>query len=62
MRSHLCWEGDIVRALSLRSRRGAMVLLSRVSAVYLIVLAVVIAVNLVITPLYHPGGDEPYTV
>ena len=39
-----------------------MLLLSRVTSVYLIVLAVVVAVNFIITPLYHPGGDEPYTV
>lgn len=39
-----------------------MLLLGRVTSVYLIVLAVVVAVNFVITPLYHPGGDEPYTV
>ena len=39
-----------------------MVLLGRVTSVYLIVLAVVVAVNFIITPLYHPGGDEPYTV
>ena len=39
-----------------------MLLLGRVTSVYLIVLAVVVAVNFIITPLYHPGGDEPYTV
>ena len=39
-----------------------LLLLGRVTSVYLIVLAVVVAVNFIITPLYHPGGDEPYTV
>ena len=39
-----------------------MLLLGRVTSVYLIVLAVVVAVNFIITPLYHPGGDEPFTV
>ena len=39
-----------------------MLLLGRVTSVYLIALAVVVAVNFIITPLYHPGGDEPFTV
>ena len=25
-------------------------------------LAAVVAVNFIVTPLYHPGGDEPFTV
>ena len=39
-----------------------MSILIRAGAVYLILLAVVVAVNFVATPLYHPGGDEPFTV
>ena len=39
-----------------------MPILIRAGAVYLILLAVVVAVNFVATPLYHPGGDEPFTV
>ena len=35
-----------------------MLLLGRVTSVYLIVLAVVVAVNFVITPLYHPAGTS----
>ena len=25
-------------------------------------LAAVVAINFIVTPLYHPGGDEPFTV
>ncbi len=39
-----------------------MSILMRAGAAYLILLAVVVAVNFVATPLYHPGGDEPFTV
>ena len=39
-----------------------MSVLIRAAAAYLVLLAVVIAVNFIITPLYHPGGDEPFTV
>lgn len=39
-----------------------MTIAARIAAAYLVVLAVVVAVNFVATPLYHPGGDEPYDV
>ena len=39
-----------------------MSILVRSAAAYLVLLAVVIAVNFIVTPLYHPGGDEPFTV
>ena len=39
-----------------------MSILIRAGAAYLILLAVVVAVNFVATPLYHPGGDEPFAV
>ena len=39
-----------------------MSVLIRAAAAYLVLLAAVIAVNFIITPLYHPGGDEPFTV
>ena len=39
-----------------------MTILIRAGAVYLIALAAAVAVNFVVTPLYHPGGDEPFTV
>ncbi len=39
-----------------------MSILIRAGAAYLILLAAVVAVNFVVTPLYHPGGDEPFTV
>ncbi len=35
---------------------------SRLIAIYLVVVAVVVAINFIATPLYHPGGDEPFTV
>ena len=34
----------------------------RIVAAYQMLLAVAVAVNFIITPLYHPGGDEPFTV
>lgn len=39
-----------------------MTIAIRIVAAYLVLLAVVVAVNFIATPLYHPGGDEPYTV
>ena len=34
----------------------------RIVAAYQVILAVAVGVNFIITPLYHPGGDEPFTV
>lgn len=34
----------------------------RIVAAYQMLLAVAVGVNFIITPLYHPGGDEPFTV
>lgn len=39
-----------------------MTIAIRIVAAYLVLLAVVVAVNFIATPLYHPGGDEPFTV
>ncbi len=39
-----------------------MPILIRAGGAYLVLLSVVVAVNFVATPLYHPGGDEPFTV
>ncbi len=39
-----------------------MAIVMRVVAAYLVLLAVVVALNFIATPLYHPGGDEPFTV
>ncbi len=39
-----------------------MTIAIRIVAAYLIVVAVAVAVNFIATPLYHPGGDEPFTV
>ncbi len=39
-----------------------MSLLIRAAAVYLILVAVAVAVNFIATPWYHPGGDAPYPV
>lgn len=39
-----------------------MAIAARILAAYLVLLAVVVAVNFIATPLYHPGGDEPFTV
>ena len=36
--------------------------LVRAVAAYLVLVGVVVAVNFVLTPVYHPGGDEPFTV
>ncbi len=33
----------------------------RIVAAYQVVLAVAVGVHFIITPLYHPGGDEPFT-
>ena len=38
-----------------------MSILIRAVATYVILVAVAVAVNFIITPLYHPGGDEPFT-
>ena len=38
-----------------------MSILIRAAAAYLVLVAVAVAVNFIITPLYHPGGDEPFT-
>ena len=34
-----------------------MSILIRAAAAYLVLLAAVVAVNFIVTPLYHPGGD-----
>ena len=39
-----------------------MSILIRATAAYLVLLAAAVAINFIITPLYHPGGDEPFTV
>ena len=39
-----------------------MSILIRAAAAYLVLLAAVVAGNFIVTPLYHPGGDEPFTV
>ena len=39
-----------------------MSILIRVAAAYLVLLAAAVAINFIITPLYHPGGEEPFTV
>ena len=39
-----------------------MTIAIRIVAAYLVLLAVAVAVNFIATPLYHPGGDEPFTV
>lgn len=39
-----------------------MSILMRLAAVYLLLVAVAVAVNFIITPWYHPGGDTPYEV
>ena len=33
----------------------------RIVAAYQVILAVAVGVHFIITPLYHPGGDEPFT-
>ena len=33
----------------------------RIVAAYQVLMALAVAVNFIITPLYHPGGDEPFT-
>ncbi len=37
-------------------------IVSRLIAIYLVVVAAVVAINFIATPLYHPGGDEPFAV
>ena len=39
-----------------------MSILIRVAAAYLVLLAAVVAIHFIVTPLYHPGGEEPFTV
>ena len=39
-----------------------MQILMRLIAVYLVLVAAAVAVNFIITPLYHPGGDAPFPV
>ena len=39
-----------------------MSILVRAVAAYLVLVGAVIAVNFVLTPVYYPGGDEPFTV
>ena len=39
-----------------------MSILVRAVAAYLVMVGAAIAVNFVLTPVYHPGGDEPFTV
>ena len=39
-----------------------MPMLNRLVAAYLLLVAVVVAVNFIVTPWYHPGGDEPFEV
>ena len=39
-----------------------MSILTRLIAVYLALVAAAVAVNFIITPLYHPGGDAPFPV
>lgn len=34
----------------------------RIVAAYQLLMAVAVGVHFIITPLYHPGGDEPFTV
>ena len=33
----------------------------RIVAAYQVLMALAVAVNFIITPLYHPGGDAPFT-
>ena len=33
----------------------------RIVAAYQMLMAVAVGVHFIITPLYHPGGDEPFT-
>ncbi len=39
-----------------------MPMVNRLVAAYLVLLAVAVAVNFIVTPWYHPGGDEPFEV
>ena len=39
-----------------------MAIVRRIVGLYLILVAVAVAVNFLATPLYHPGGDEPFAV
>ena len=38
-----------------------MSILLRAAAAYMVLVAAAVAVHFIITPLYHPGGDAPYT-
>ena len=38
-----------------------MSILLRAVAAYLVLVAAAVAVHFIITPLYHPGGDAPFT-
>ena len=38
-----------------------MSILLRVAAAYMVLVAAAVAVHFIITPLYHPGGDAPFT-
>ena len=38
-----------------------MSILIRAAAAYLVLVAIAVAVHFIITPLYHPGGDAPFT-
>ena len=39
-----------------------MSILARAVAAYLVLVGAAVAVNFVLTPVYHPGGDEPFTL
>ena len=38
-----------------------MSILVRAVVAYLVLVAAAVAVQFIITPLYHPGGDAPFT-
>ena len=38
-----------------------MSVLLRIAAAYLVLVAAAIPIHFIITPLYHPGGDAPFT-
>ncbi len=38
-----------------------MSILIRATAAYMVLVAVAVAVHFIITPLYHPGGDAPFS-
>ena len=39
-----------------------MSILIRTVAAYVVLVAAAVAVNFIVTPWYHPGGDEPFEV